>query len=144
MKESFQVTVVSPLKISDVPIELPSWSSATVKAQSMTIYNSVTGETIARIDFRPFYKRWWCAIACWWGARMMRHSKAWTIYLILLPGLTSCSESVSTTQTIKTNKPLVTQYEIPYGIYEFRLTDGTRCVTVYKGGLACEWKSQQP
>lgn len=26
--------------------------------------------------------------------------------------------------------------------YEFRLEDGTRCVTVYNAGLVCEWRGR--
>ena len=67
--------------------------------------------------------------------------KKLTVLLILVYGLLVSCDSTSTVE--QSVSPGVTEYRLSVTMgsaYEFKLTDGTRCVAIYKGGLDCDWK----
>lgn len=59
-----------------------------------------------------------------------------TMLGVALFSLTGCGSPSSAIQ----GTPLTT-YAMPggYDAYEFNLKDGTRCVSIYGGGIVCEW-----
>lgn len=63
------------------------------------------------------------------------------IILGVIAALTGCAPPPSTKATAQINSPRM-EYNVPgiNTVVEFRLIDGTRCVSVYQGGLTCEWK----
>lgn len=60
------------------------------------------------------------------------------IYLFLTTVLlTACTKD-----PVASFEPQAMRYRVPPGVVEFRLADGTRCVTVYGNGngITCEWR----
>lgn len=56
-----------------------------------------------------------------------------TVYVLMMLLFASCGNP--------SEGPTATRYApVPgAGVYEFRLSDGTRCVLSSGGGIACEW-----